>query len=172
MKLKRGEELETGFPWFWLALSLTQREKLFNEQTTILSWLKVDGTYPSLVTLMSWSGSLSHRQYVRAIKVHLKLITKRITVQFQFFNFEQLHYRFLSHQRQFSFKCKQSKGLWVVGQLSYSVHRTFYMEVGSVGYWDHESGNVAVWCLKAHHEINVGQKAWFKFFTWHVEVKC
>ena len=33
MKLKRGEELETGVPWFWLALSLTQREKLFNEQT-------------------------------------------------------------------------------------------------------------------------------------------
>ena len=37
MKLKRGEEIETGVPWSRLALSLTQREKLFNEQTTILS---------------------------------------------------------------------------------------------------------------------------------------
>ena len=32
-KLTRGEELETGVPWFWLPLSLTQRGKVLNEQT-------------------------------------------------------------------------------------------------------------------------------------------
>ena len=68
-------------------------------------------------------------------KVHLKLITKHITVQFQFFSFEQLDYRFLSHQRKFSFNVNSRKacelyassvtlftelftcrlGLWVIG---------------------------------------------------------
>ena len=32
-KLRRGEELETGVPWFWLPLSLIQRGKVLNEQT-------------------------------------------------------------------------------------------------------------------------------------------
>ena len=66
-------------------------------------------------------------------------MTKWITVQFQFLNFELLHYRFLSLQRQFSFKYKhvQSKRLWVVGQLSYSVG-AFYIQVEFVGYQDQE----------------------------------
>ena len=32
-KLRRGEELETGVPWFWLPLSLTQKGKVSNQQT-------------------------------------------------------------------------------------------------------------------------------------------
>ena len=31
-KLRRGEELETGVPWFLLPLRLTQRGKVLNEQ--------------------------------------------------------------------------------------------------------------------------------------------
>ena len=114
VKLRRGEELETGFPWFCLALSLTQRENVFNEQTLLTIYYLIESNsknarYP--VKHPSWSGWLSHQQYIRAIQVHSELVTKGITVQFQLFNFEQLYYRFLSHQRQFSFKCKHSKGL-------------------------------------------------------------
>ena len=32
MKHRQGEELETGVHWFWLAPSLTQREKVLHEQ--------------------------------------------------------------------------------------------------------------------------------------------
>ena len=32
-KLRQGEELETGVPWFWLPLSLTQIEKVMDDKT-------------------------------------------------------------------------------------------------------------------------------------------